>query len=178
MNTALFTIFTERIFSQSDFAYRISIVREFLEFVFFTKHDARVSGNSIDQFVDYSKKSVADVAFLRALPESFFESFTQASLYETLDNLSKEAKQLKTLSLTTPVALSSADVNAIGMWARHDVDPPLLIEINVDPVVAVGCRAAWHNHLYDFGFDHYLAKTRAALQARVAERMTAGAAVS
>ncbi len=50
MTNGLLGIFIEHTYSRSDFAYRISLLREFLEFIFFTKHDARVGNDAIEQF--------------------------------------------------------------------------------------------------------------------------------
>ena len=170
MTNGLLGIFIEHTYSRSDFAYRISLLREFLEFIFFTKHDARVGNDAIEQFTAYSKKSVADIAFLRTLPPSFLEAFTQESFYEILNRLSEESKQLKILSLTVPVIFARADIDALGSWAREAIGPDLLIEIDVDPAIAVGCHVAWNNQLHDFSFDHYLRKSQTALHEKITQR--------
>lgn len=162
-------IFTEHTYSRSDFAHNISLVREFFEFIFFTKRDASAGKDSIEQFAAYSKKPFVDIAFLRTLPPSFLDTFTKESLYEILKRLSEESKQLKTLSLTVPIALSREDVTAIGMWAHQEVDPDLLIDIDVDSSIAVGCRLVWNNRLHDFSFNRYLAESQTALHKRLAQ---------
>lgn len=169
MTNPFLKTFTEHTYSRADFAHRISLVREFFEFIFFTKRDASASKDGIEQFATYSKKPLADIAFLRALPSSFLDAFTQESLYETLNRLSEDSKQLKTLSLSVPVGLSSTDVATIGMWAHQEVDPDLLVDIDVDPSVAVGCRIVWNNRLHDFSFDHYLNESQIALRERFAQ---------
>lgn len=169
----LLKTFTEHAYSRADFAQNISLVREFLEFIFFTKRDVSASRDGIEQFAVYSKKPLADIAFLRALPPSFFDAFTQESLYEILNRLSEDSKQLKTLSLTVPIALSRADVVAIGTWAHQEVDPDLLLDVAVDPSVAVGCRLVWNNRLYDFSLDRYLTENKAALYERFAQAQEA-----
>ena len=169
MTNSSLKIFTEHTYSRSDFAHNISLVREFFEFIFFTKRDASPEKDSIEQFAAYSKKPFADIAFLRTLPPSFLDIFTKESLYETLKRLSEESRQLKTLSLTVPIVLSREDVTAIGMWAHQEVDPDLLIDIDVDPSIAVGCRLVWNNRLHDFSFNRYLAESQDALHKRLAQ---------
>lgn len=169
MTNPLLKTFTEHAYSRADFAQSISLVREFFEFIFFTKRNASASKDGIEQFAAYSKKPLADIAFLRALPSSFLDAFTQESLYETLNRLSEDSKQLKTLSLTVPIVLSRADVVAIGIWAHQEVDPDLLLDVAVNPSIAAGCRLVWNNRLYDFSLDRYLTENQAALHERFAQ---------
>lgn len=169
MTNSSLKIFTEHTYSRSDFAHNISLVREFFEFVFFTKRDASTGEDSIEQFAAYSKKPFVDIAFLRTLPASFLDSFTKESLYETLKRLSEESKQLKTLSLTVPIELSHEDVTAIGIWAHQEIDPDLLIDIDVDPSVAVGCRLVWNNRLHDFSLDRYFAENQTVLREKIVQ---------
>ncbi len=164
-------IFTEHTYTRADFAHDISLTREFFEYIFFTKRDASASKEGIEQFAAYSGKSPVDNAFLRSLPLSFLESFTKESLYDMLDHLTEDAKKLKTLSLTVPVALSRADVEVIGMWAHREVSPDLLIDFDIDPSIAVGCRLVWNNMLRDFSFNRYLIKNQTALHERLTQSM-------
>lgn len=173
MTNPFLKTFTEHAYSRADFAQRISLVREFFEFIFFTKRDASASKDGIEQFAVYSKKSLDDITFLRTLPPSFLDVFTQDSLYETLNRLSEDSKQLKTLSLTVPIALSRADVVAIGTWAHQELDPDLLLDVAVDPSVVAGCRLVWNNRLYDFSFDHYLTENKTALHEKFAQSQEA-----
>lgn len=168
MNPFLKT-FMERTYSRADFAYHISLVREFFEFIFFTKRDVSANKNGIEQFAAYSKKPLADIAFLHTLPSSFLDAFTQESLYETLNRLSEDSKQLKTFSLTVSIPLSRADEAAISAWARREVDPNLLIDVDIDSSIAVGCRVVWNNRLHDFSFDHYLTENKTVLYERFAQ---------
>ena len=157
MMDALLKALAERTYSRSDFSYRISVMREFLEYVFFTKHDARPGKESIEPFTAYRKKPEADALFLQSLPESFFESFGQDSFYELLETLAGAVKRLPTLSLTVPVVLSHTDVEAIGTWARKNVDPEVMLEIDIEASVAVGCQIVWKDQLHDYALNHYLA---------------------
>ena len=176
MTTALFSSFVAQTYSRSDFAYRISLLREFLEFVFFTTRTSHVGNESLDQFTAAGARPVSDIAFLRALPMPFFEVFTQDSLYTVLDKLSQEAKQLPTLSLTLPVVLSQSDREMIGAWVRTALGNDVLIEVDVDRTVAVGCRLVWNNQHHNYDFDHYLAKCSGTLRTQLGQHMLAGAA--
>ena len=106
MTRALLDTLTEHTYSRSDFAYRLNLIREFLEFVFFTKRDVRASREVVGAFASHSNNPTADIAYLQSLPSSFLETFTQESFYATLDQLAEECTQLQTLSLTLPVVLA------------------------------------------------------------------------
>jgi len=162
MNQSLATL-PEHIYSRSDVAYRTSLVREYLEFVFFTKRDSAVTSSSLDAFATAGTRSVADIAFLREIPISFFETLTPDTFYSALETLTQDAKLMPTLSLSVPVVLAADDVEALGKWLRHSVDPHLLIDIDVDPAIAVGCRLVWQNRRHDYSIDHFFQLKRSLL---------------
>ncbi|OGG48222.1 hypothetical protein A2678_01405 [Candidatus Kaiserbacteria bacterium RIFCSPHIGHO2_01_FULL_53_31] len=167
MTRALLDTLTEHTYSRSDFAYRLNLIREFLEFVFFTKRDVRASREVVGAFASHSNNPTADIAYLQSLPSSFLETFTQESFYATLDQLAEECTQLQTLSLTLPVVLARADVDAIGVWARRNVSSSLMITVDIDRTVSVGCRIIWNNQLHDFGFDQYVTQHETALRTSI-----------
>ncbi len=71
MSDTRLTTLIENTYSRADFAYRIGVLKEFLAFMFFTAREGRVTKEVIDAF-EKEKHSVADIAFLRSLPEAFF----------------------------------------------------------------------------------------------------------
>ena len=143
----------------ADFAHDISLMREFFEFIFFTKRDASASKEGIDQFVALNKNhSAMSFSCARCLHRS--SNLSQKNLCTKCSISSRRNQKLKTLSLTVPVALSRADVEVIGTWAHQEVSPDILIDFDVDPSIAVGCRLVWNNMLRDFSFNHHLIKIR------------------
>jgi hypothetical protein len=173
MMNGLVTLLIKNTYRRSDIAYQISLAREFLEYVFFIKHDTSVSDTAVEDFLVQSQKTVAETVMLRMLPREFFGSFTQATFYETLEQLVEEVRTLKTISLTVPVVFAHSDIEAIGVWARSAIDARLLIDIDVDPTLAVGCRVGWNNRLHDFSLSYLLARRRDALHAQFATRLSA-----
>lgn len=175
MTNGLLTLLLKNNYRSSDIARQISLAREFLEYVFYIKRDASVRDTAIEDFLAQSKKTVAETAMLRELPHDFFDSFTQATFYGALDQLVKETAKLKKLSLTVPVAFTHSDIEAIGTWARAEIDATLLVDIDVDPTLAVGCRIGWNNRLHDFSSEYLFAKQREVLRAQFATRLSAPA---
>lgn len=163
MTSELLRTILQSTYSRSDLAYRISVIRELLEFTFYTRRQASVQSETIDAFLSESKRSPAEGFFIRALPHSFFATFTPENIYTILDTLTKESKQVRTFSLTVPVVLGQADVDAIGGWVRQEVAPDLLVDIDIDPRIGAGCRFVWDNRRHNYSFEHYVAETHATL---------------
>lgn len=170
MNRETLHLFTKETYRRSDFAYRLSLVREFFEYAFFTKRAAQVSLSVVDDFVANTNKTPAEAAFLRSLPERFFSTLTQASLYDTLDDLETEYKKLDTITLTVPVLFPENDVAEIGQWVRREIRQDLVLEFTVDPSVVAGCRVVWRSRVYDFSFEHYFDKAREGVRAKLVEK--------
>lgn len=159
MNDTRLTTLVEHTFSRSDFAYRIGVLKEFLEFLFFASKGTQVTKETVDAF-EKEGHPVADVAFLRSLPESFFAGLTKDSFHKELDQLADAAAKLPTLSLTIPVMLDAENRDAVGAWVRKELGKEVVLDIASDPEVSVGCQIVWHDKLHDFGFDHYLDASR------------------
>ncbi len=171
MNTLLKT-FTEHTYSQSDFAYRMSLLKEFLEYTFFKKNQESPGKETIDTFAKDSDKKETDINFLRTLPETFLKSFSRNSFYDVLKKFTEEIKHSKTIALTVPVSLSHADIEAIGVWVRKNVDVEAMIEIDVESSIAIGCQIMWNNILHDFSLNHYLTEHASAVHELLLKRTT------
>jgi hypothetical protein len=170
MNQDILRLFTKETYRRSDFAYRLSVVREFFEYAFFTKRVTHASVSLVDDFVASTSKTPAEAAFLKSLPDSFLSTVTQASFYNTLETLESDYKKLDTITLTVPVFFPENDVTEIGQWIRREIAEDLVLECTVDPAVIAGCRVVWHAHVYDFSFEHYFEKARANVRAKLVEK--------
>lgn len=166
MDDARLATFVEHTYSRAAFAYRIGVLKEFLEFAFFTAHYERITGEAIDAF-GKDGRPVADIAFLRSLPAPFFDGLTQASFSAELDRVADAVRALPTLSLTVPVMLDDEGRDAVGAWVRKEVGRDVMLDLSIDPDIAAGCQVVWHDRLYDFSLDHYLGASRTAFDERV-----------
>lgn len=170
MNEDALHIFTRETYRRSDFEYRLSLVREFFEYVFFTKRSTQASLSDIDNFVSVTNRSPGEGAFLKTLTESFLQSVTQASFYKTLDDIESDYTKLDAITLTVPVLFSESDVAEIGKWVRKEIAKDVVLEFTVDHAVVAGCRVAWRDRVYDFSFEHYFDNAREDVRARIVER--------
>ena len=172
MSTTPLSILVATTYSRADLAYRIGLLREFLEFAFFSSNTTEITKDVLAAFEEKGH-AVADIEFLRTLPLTFFETFTKESFYAELDALTVQSQKLPTLTLTVPVVLDLASREALGVWVRKEVGPEVLLEISTDAGIATGCQIVWGNTLYDFGFDHALHTTKSVVEKNIAERVTA-----
>lgn len=156
MTKLLLAPFLQHTYIRSNLVYRISLLTEFLNFVFFTDNDKGVKENTIEQFAKNSRESPRDISFLKTLPQSFLEAFTRDSFREELDNISKELEHLPVLSITVPIALPFEHIEAIGQWIRNVINPNSMLDISVDSTISAGCMFVWKDILYDFSLEHYL----------------------
>lgn len=170
-NTPL-SVLIERTYSRADLAYRIGLLREFLGFAFFTRHEKNVTKETLEAFEQKNHAEV-DIEFLRSLPVTFFDAFTQESFYSVLDDLAKESQQLPTITLTVPVVLDASSKEALGVWVRKEIGEEVLLDLSTDATLATGCQIVWGNTLHDFGFDRALEQKRAEVEKHIEERVIA-----
>ncbi len=152
---------------RSDLVYRISLLGEFFDFIFFTDRGPFVKKDMVDHFANQRKETPQDIDFLKDLPQSFIEIFKRDSFRKVLDKMSEELQHLPTLSITAPVELPTEQMGTIGKWARESIDPNVVLDISIDETISVGCRFVWKDILYDFSLEHYFGSHEKELYTRL-----------
>ncbi len=155
MNNSPLSTLVKYTYVRSDLVYRISLLSEFFDFVFFTDHDSVANKDIIERFSGSRKEPQKDIDFLKSLPQAFMEMFTRDSFHEVLGGMSGELQQLPILSLAVPVTFPPEHTEAIGKWARKTISLDTMLDISVDESVYIGCRFIWENIIHDFSIDHY-----------------------
>ncbi|HFC10963.1 MAG TPA: hypothetical protein ENJ75_02110 [Candidatus Kaiserbacteria bacterium] len=156
MTDELRTLLGTQTYNRADVAYHIGVLKEFLEYLFFTEHVSSPNQDTIASFAQKKEYGEQDTFFLERLPESFFKVFSQESFYKKLEQLADEAKNLPTLSLVVPVVLKPKQISEIGTWAREKILDNILLDIDVDPTISAGCQIVWNDILYDFGLNRQI----------------------
>lgn len=167
MTESQMTALMECTFSRAEFTARAGVLRSFLEWTFFTAHESTPAGELVERYEAETHVLVRDAAFLRVLPKAFWEGWTQENFYAQLEKLDDAAALLPVLTLTVAVPFESAQVDAVGIWARRNIDPRLVVECNTDSALGAGCQVVWRNHLHDYSFAERLAQKRSQLAARI-----------
>ncbi len=155
MTDSPFTLLVQHTNVRSHLVYRISLLGEFFDFIFFTENTSIINDGSIDRFASQREESQQDIDFLKMLPQTFMNAFARDSFHEVLHGMSEELQKLPILSLTVPVKFQFEQTNAIGEWARKTLDKNVMLDISIDTNVSVGCRFVWKDVLYDFSLEHY-----------------------
>lgn len=167
MTEAQLAALIEHTYSRAEYASRVGLLRSFFEWVFFTAHETNVTVASIERYETAMHVAVRDAAFLRALPVSFWEGWTQENFYDQLERITALAATMPVLTITVAVPFALAQVDAIGLWARRSVDQKILVECITDPALGAGCQVVWQEHLHDYSFAERIAGKREALLARI-----------
>lgn len=155
MIDSTFTLLIQHTYVRSHLVYRISLLGEFFDFIFFTEDSSVVNSGAIDRFASQREESQQDVDFLKALPQTFMDVFTHDSFHEKLHDMSEELQKLPILSITVPVKFQLEQTDVIGEWVRKTLDNNIMLDISIDTGVSVGCRFVWKDILHDFSLEHY-----------------------
>lgn len=145
-------------YRQSDMAYRIGLLKEFFEFVFFVQHEESPTTESINQFIHSHRLPDSDSGFLQQQSAKFLESFSKDTFNYELDQLAIKTKHLPTLQLAVPVIFSREDVEILGQWVRKNIRKDMLLEFSIDPGIVAGCQIAWQDKLHDFSIEYFFAR--------------------
>ncbi len=143
-------------YRQSDLAYRLGLLREYLEFAFFTKQSSVLNPEMIGEFSTAGPHDPADLGFLRNLPPELYAAFNRETFHDVLDQALIEAKALPTVRLTVAVLLTTDAVAMVGQWARQAVDVHALLDFSIDPELGAGCQLLWQDVLRDYSLEQAL----------------------
>lgn len=154
-------------YRQSDLAYRLGLLREFLEFCFFTQQRPAIDAEAINAFASSAAHDARDISFLRAIPTDLFASFASGTFHTVLDQALVEAKMLPTVRLTVALVLPTEEVVVLGQWARGVIGPQVMLEFSVDPEIGAGCQVLWLDTIHDYSLEQQLQVQEGMLQAQL-----------
>lgn len=66
-----------------------------------------------------------------------------------LDDLNKQMKELKVLRLRIAVELPLADLEQICLWARKNLQPDIILDVEVDPALIAGAEISFQGKYVD-----------------------------
>ncbi len=156
MISSQLALLIQHTYVRSHLMYRISLLGEFFDFVFFTKNSSVLDANIIDLFASESKESQQDIDFLKMLPQTFMDAFARDSFREILSSMLEELQNLTVFSISVPVKFQLEQTDKIGKWVRNTLNNDIILDISIDSDISVGCQFVWKNILYDFSLKHYI----------------------
>jgi len=158
MDELIFSTLVKDAYTRSGLLHKIGLLKEYLEFVFFTKNNSYVEESLIEEWKGGGEHAIQDKMFLKSLPVEFWKSFSRESLYNVLDLLSEKVDEIPVLSLIVPVDLPEQSIMEIGKWVRSEIDKDLLLDVEVKISLSVGCQFVWKDRLHDFSLSRFLNK--------------------
>ena len=158
MHKALCDTLAQTVYTRSDFLYQVGLLKEFLEFVFFTEHKEKAETESMVPFLEHTGKQDKDKIILEKFSSATLAPFGKETFYDMLSECREAIEHFPALTLVTSVELRAQELDRIGAWARKEVHPKVILRIEVDPSVSVGCRLVWNDTLHDFSLAHHFRK--------------------
>lgn len=151
----ILTSFLSTTYTKADFYHRLSLLREFFEFLFYSKLDTDFQAG-FKEFVVKKSLSEEDQKSLASLPTDFYNFFTQKNLYQNLEDLKKEAENLPVLTIYLSASLQEPYVSQLGSWVRSNLSKQALIDLKTDSKVSAGCNLAWKGLFSDYSLRSHL----------------------
>lgn len=161
LDELLFLKLLKHTYTRANFYYRLEILKEFLEYVFFVRKDTEVQNiEMFKQFLQKRKEDETTKSVLVTLDDALLLEFTPTNLYEVVQQVKHRIKTLPIIVVYVPARFPPKEVIRLGEWFRTHLLSSLLLSLQVDPSVAGGCAFVWKNIYYDFSFKYFLNSKR------------------
>ncbi|MGM0628947.1 MAG: hypothetical protein ACQESA_00790 [Patescibacteria group bacterium] len=150
-----FEVIFSNTYTYADFRYRLSVLREFTEYILYTKEKESLSiMEKFDRFSGEKGMSYEDTKFFKEWGEDVFRKVAfGGDIYKTLENMEQRFKESPLFILRVPVSFSKEDDRYFGKWVRENVDSRAFLKIKVDESVNAGCVFSWSNDQYNMSFE-------------------------
>ncbi len=158
-------------YTHSELLHKVGIIKEFLEFIFFTKDRSEVDKSLIKEWESEGSVEQKGLALLKTFSEDFWKLFSRDSFYKVLDSVSEDIKELSVFPLVIPVDLPEQNIVEIGKWVRSEIDKKMLLDIDIDQSLSVGCQFVWEDRLHDFSLSHFFNKQQKEIHHLLHSRM-------
>ena len=133
-------------YSLTQFKHRLSVLKSFLLLSFFGG-----SPHTLNQ---------KDEAFLKSLPESFFNEFNKDNIYNLLNDLENRIKKLPSLTIYLTFETDDQTLSQIGEFARKTYNPSLMLDVKLDPSLIAGTAFSWKGVYKDYSLKAKLAEKK------------------
>ena len=169
MAQELLTTLARTAYTEHEFRRLLSALQVFLEFKLFTEHRGVSFEELLRRFFLEHHIAPDTHARLTNLSESYLDLFTRENLYEKMKSIGEAFEKLPRITLYVPIALTSEATAKLGTWLREHVAENLVIRLEVDAELAVGCALVWKGVYYDYSFRYFVKKHEKELERTIRE---------
>jgi hypothetical protein len=137
----------------SDFLYRFSLIRRFIEKIEYTSDLNNLSfEDKVKKFLKEEEVDEYHSESFKQWNEEIFDTLRSGDFYKNLDDLFNHIEHERFLTLTVPVRLDHEKQKEISLWVREKIDHDVLIKLRIDEKLIAGCLFTWSNQQYDYTF--------------------------
>lgn len=142
-------------FTKTEVSRRLRIIREYLENKFF-----KSKTKNLKSFFINSKYPSSDTLAIEKLSPDFFASFNKNNAYPQLTKIGKALNNLDTIHLYLPADFPPNDLSRVGLWFKKNVAEDVLLEIEIDSSLTLGCAVSKNGIYHDFSLKYFLKNKR------------------
>ena len=128
----------------------------------FYQASVRVPGQSVK--LARSSQILEDLAAVNGV--SLLDMSQRGELLAALKSYTPNAPRIHMSFAAEPSAKFSA---RMVIWLRQNIDPLILLEIGLQPTLAVGCSVRTNNRVFDMSLRHRFREQRHILREKIAE---------
>lgn len=159
----LLTVLTNT-FAKNSLQHRLKLLREFLEFKYFTPHKNDNLIFLLNEFFINRQESRDEFNALNAWGYDFYNQFSRENFYQKLNEINQVSQTLPEVAVYLPVELPIYDIPKLGTWFRTNVNDRAIIDIKFDRTLIGGCALAFGGNYQDFSLRYYLEKNKEAVR--------------
>jgi hypothetical protein len=149
----ILTSIIKNTYTKAEILRRITLLRQYLEQMFFSGMVDRVSDN-----LRKLGASTEDVAEITSWGDEFFASFTRENTYDILNEVSKAVENLPIVTVYLAIVPFDEDVKELGNWFRKHLDPKAMLDIRTNTSLIGGCAYVWNGVYREFALHYFLSK--------------------
>ena len=140
-------------YTRSDFLFRFSLIKRFLEKVEFTSDLNDLSfTEKVHNFLESEEVDSYHSESFSQWGEEFFDVLKSGDFYKNLRDFYERIESDRFFTLTVPVSLEQNIQREISSWIRDRIGQKVLVNIRIDNKLTAGCRFTWCDQQYDFTF--------------------------
>lgn len=119
--------------------------------------------------VDLNQPGSSQTTWLISLGADFLKNFNRDNVYQTFDELEKEIKSIKPLTIFLPFEMSEEALIKIGKYLRSSFGSNFLFEVKIDPELIAGTALVWNGIYKDYSVRQKIVENRGKILAMLQE---------